>query len=377
MKKALITTIVWAGAFCVSALAQGTPKIQFDQTVYDFGKTSQVTSVSGVFKFKNTGDAVLKLEQPKPSCGCTVAALKSDTLKPGEDGELSFTLNLGRSKASLQKHITVKSNDPTTPQLDLTVKADYTPLYDVSPTTLAPNIPLGGKDSNQIITITRTDGKPLPSVKLHPSKPWITTKLDSAKPGDNSVRAHIEVEPDGLPRRFNEYIQVFLGDETNSPASTVFVYGRLMGELNLSPEALYWSVTDPEKLKTEKPEALVTRRISIRSSGGKPFEIKDAVSSISGLNVEVQSKEWKKPAQGGKPEEVEKGYELVAKLNDVPEKTLTGKVTFGTSVATQPTVEVPVTIYVYQPPKPRPSATNVVQRTVSSGPVTPPAPVVK
>ena len=59
------------GAMCVAAQAEGTPKIQFDQLVYDFGKTSQVATVSGVFKFKNIGDGILKLEPPKPSCGCT------------------------------------------------------------------------------------------------------------------------------------------------------------------------------------------------------------------------------------------------------------------------------------------------------------------
>src|SRR5205823_13684296 len=137
-------------------------------------------TISGVFKFKNAGDAVLKIEQPKPSCGCTVAGLKKDTLEPGENGEISFTLNLGRYKTHLEKHITVNSNDAQTPQVSLTVKGDYTPLYDIAPMSLAANIPQGGKETNQFITITRTDGKPLPALKIQPSKPWITAKL---KPG--------------------------------------------------------------------------------------------------------------------------------------------------------------------------------------------------
>jgi hypothetical protein len=71
MKK---TTTLLAGAFWMAALGvaaqtQGTPNLQFEQTNYDFGKTSQVATVTGVFKFKNTGDGILKLEPPKPSCG--------------------------------------------------------------------------------------------------------------------------------------------------------------------------------------------------------------------------------------------------------------------------------------------------------------------
>ena len=68
----LLAGAFWMGAMCLAAQAEGTPKIQFGQTVYDFGKTSQVASVSGVFKFKNVGDGILKIEPPKPSCGCTV-----------------------------------------------------------------------------------------------------------------------------------------------------------------------------------------------------------------------------------------------------------------------------------------------------------------
>src|ERR1700678_4104930 len=84
-----------------SARAQGTPKIQFDETTYDFGKTSQVTTVSGIFRFKNIGDAVLKMEAPKPSCGCTAAEVKPDTLPPGATGMIPFTLNLGFYRGNL------------------------------------------------------------------------------------------------------------------------------------------------------------------------------------------------------------------------------------------------------------------------------------
>ena len=87
MKTALFTATLWLGALGVTALAEGTPKIQFERTVYDFGSTSRVATVSGVFKFKNAGDGLLKIEPPKPTCGCTFAELKPDTLAPGPVGE--------------------------------------------------------------------------------------------------------------------------------------------------------------------------------------------------------------------------------------------------------------------------------------------------
>jgi len=60
MKRAQLTVTLLMGAWCIAGLAEGAPQIQFDRVVYDFGKTSQVTTVSGVFKFKNVGEAITR-----------------------------------------------------------------------------------------------------------------------------------------------------------------------------------------------------------------------------------------------------------------------------------------------------------------------------
>jgi Protein of unknown function (DUF1573) len=326
------------GAMCVAAQAEGTPKIQFDQTVYDFGKTSQVANVSGVFMFKNTGDGILKVEPPKPSCGCTVAELKPDTLAPGATGELAFTLNLGVSRAILEKHIAVRSNDPQTPDVSLTIRVDYTPLYDVNPMTLAPNLAFGVNDATQFTTITRTDGKPLRIVKLDTSKPWIKATVEpDAKPDDATARIRIAIQRDGSPRRFNENIQVYTADQTNTPASSIYLYGQVMGEVSLNPEALYWSIPDTTNAPAARPEAQITQRVTIRSASGQTIELKNPQSTIKGMKVELVQKE------------AGKVYELVARLDEVPASTVSGNVSFETSVAAQPKIEVPVIVNVFKP----------------------------
>lgn len=327
-----------AGLWALAALAEGTPRLAFDRTVIDFGKTSQVESVAGVFKFTNTGDAILKLEPPKPSCGCTIAGLKPDTLKPGESGELAFTLNLGRSRAIMEKHIAVKSNDPQTPDVNLTIKVDYTPLYDVSPTGLTPTLPLGVAATNQFVTLTRTDGKPVPPLVFSATKPWITAAVEpGAGATESTARIRIDVRRDGVPRHFNEYVYVYTADKTNSPVSTLFLYGHVMGEVSLSPEALYWNVMDAAKLRAERPEAQITRRVVIRSATGRPLELKNPQSTLKGIQVQLV------------PKEPGKVYELVATLQDVPDQTLSGNVSFETSVADQAKIDLPVIVNVFKP----------------------------
>jgi hypothetical protein len=338
MKWTLFSATLWIGAGCIAALAEGAPRIQFDQTVYDFGKTSQVATVSGVFKFTNAGDGVLKVEPPKPSCGCTLAELKPDTLQPGETGELPFTLHLGFYRATLEKHIAIRSNDPQTPEIPLTIKVDYTPLYDINPMTLSPKLELGVNDTDQFTTITRTDGKPLRILRLVCSKPWITATVQpGAKSDDATARIRVAVQREGPPRRFSEFVHVFAAEQTNTPVSSIYVYGQMVGEVSLSPEALYWSVTDSAKPAADRPEAQILQRVTIRSTDGKAIELKNPQSTIKGIQVELV------------PKEAGKVYELVARLDEVPASTVSGNVSFETSVAAQPKVEVPIIVNVFKP----------------------------
>lgn len=325
-----------AGAMCVSGLAAA-PQIQFEKTVYDFGKVSVVESVTGSFKYKNVGDAVLKIEPPKASCGCTVAELKQDSLKPGESGELAFTFNLGRVRAEMAKQITITSNDPKTPVVGLTIKADYTPLYELNPLTLAPELAFGVDKDEQFASLTRTDGKALKIVKLESSKPWITASVVAGASADTSAaRIKILIRREGEPRRFSEYVHVYTEGQEALPSASIGLHGQLRGEVGVIPEALYWSINDAATAPTDRPESMVLRRILISSAGGKPLQLKNPRSTIPGVVVEIL------------PKEAGKSYELVARLKDVPKATVGGNVSFETSVAGQPRIEVPMIVNVFQ-----------------------------
>jgi len=333
----LLAGIIWLGALSLSQAA-GTPKIQFEETTIDFGKTSQVETVSGVFKFKNVGDGVLKMEPPKPSCGCTLAEFKTDTLQPGEKGELPFTMHLGQSKAVFEKHIAVKSNDPVTPEINLNIKADYTPLYEINPLTLAPKLALGVNDTAQFTTLTRNDGKPLRIAKLDVSQPWIkATVQPDTKTDAPTASIRVAITRAGAPRRFNEYVHVYAEGHLDKPVASIYVYGQIMGEIAVAPEALYWSITDSTKTTDARPEALVMRRVAIRSADGKKLALKNAQSTIKGLKVELVTKD--------------KGmtYELIAQLEELPASTISGSISFETSLVSEPKMEIPVVINVFKP----------------------------
>src|SRR5438034_1184676 len=97
------------------------PRIQFETNVFDFGTLIAVETLSGKFRFKNTGDAILKTGTPGTSCDCTEAKIKPDTLAPGESGELTFTIKLERA-LNAERHIMVPSNDPKNPLAQLALR---------------------------------------------------------------------------------------------------------------------------------------------------------------------------------------------------------------------------------------------------------------
>jgi hypothetical protein len=65
--------------------------------------------------------------------------------------------------------------------------------------------------------------------------------------------------------------------------------------------------------------------------------LKNPQSSIKGINVELV------------PKEAGKVYELLARLDEVPASSVSGNVSFETSVAAQPRIEVPVIVNVSNP----------------------------
>jgi len=91
-------------------ISMGSPIIEFDQKVYDFGTLTEGEIFDGVFKVTNTGKTDLIITEVKPSCGCTTPDWTKDAIKPGESGEIKFSFNSNGRVGVQNKSITIKSN---------------------------------------------------------------------------------------------------------------------------------------------------------------------------------------------------------------------------------------------------------------------------
>lgn len=319
-----------------STNAASAPKIQFDKVVYDFGTTSQVTSVTGTFTYSNTGGATLQLQKPSPTCGCTVAAVKPDTLQPGEKGELVFTVNVGNLRGHAEKHIIVPSNDPQTPSVNLAIKIDVVPMLDVQPMQVSLGDIRQGTITNVDLLVKRTDGQKLVINRVETSGKFVRTRVEPIE-NSNGQQAHVwvEAEAEGTPRRLNDLVRIYVEGAALQPALSVTVFGRLIGDVTLTPEQLYWGVPDPSRWQGERTEALTTRRVMVSATKpDKQLELTNVATSIKDLNVELVQVETGKT------------YMVIARLGQFPQTSEQGTISFNTNLPGQPQVVVPVVINV-------------------------------
>ncbi len=109
------------------------PKIGAEEASHEFGQVWTGDKVNHTFLIRNTGDAVLKITQVKPSCGCTVAKQYDREIQPGATGKIPVTINTAKLKAKINKTITVKSNDTTTGDFRLTMTGTVKRRFEIDP----------------------------------------------------------------------------------------------------------------------------------------------------------------------------------------------------------------------------------------------------
>ena len=314
----------------------GTPVIQFDTNFCDLGKLTAPGKVSGVFKFKNTGTADLELAQPDTSCGCTVAKVAPDKLAPGQTGAITYTINLDHVMGQVQKQIMVHSNDPKTPEVDLTVQLDYTPLYELSPMVLRMSLPADKDQAQASFLITRNDNQPLGLDKIITSQKWITAVLDPSDPPEASS-GHVVVtiqRPPHPPSMILGNVQLWASNQVDRPIQTMFLSCDVQGELKATPAQIYWVIPDFGNSITNYPAQALTRTVELDSILDQPVTIEKVRSSIKGMNAEIT------PSGAGKL------FTLILKFAELPNEFTSGNVIIDTSSASLPELKVPVVVSV-------------------------------
>ena len=92
--------------------------VQIIDSVYDFGSTNEGEVVQYSYRFKNTGNKPLVVNNVSASCGCTVPEKPEKPIMPGEVGFILVKFNSDKRPGEANKTISVSSNaNPPFPEL--------------------------------------------------------------------------------------------------------------------------------------------------------------------------------------------------------------------------------------------------------------------
>ena len=112
------------------------PRITFETVTHDFGYVGLGSTNFCHFKFTNTGNTVLKIDEVKEACSCTVHNLTKKEYAPGESGIITVGYAADTELGNMMKQLYVFSNDPSNPQVELVVKATHAASVDFEPKKL-------------------------------------------------------------------------------------------------------------------------------------------------------------------------------------------------------------------------------------------------
>jgi hypothetical protein len=337
MKRDLFVCLLAITSISTAALAEGVPTIQFDRALYDFGVTSLVEAVTGTFTFQNVGDGVLEVGKPKPSCGCTVAKISPETLKPGEKGELVFTVSLGTTGIRLAKEITVPSNDPQNPSVQLGITVESVSVFRAQPPSASFGELRLGTVTNATIMVKRVDGKKLTITRVEPSSNLISAKVEPVENSDGrEALIRVEFKAEGRPRHFSELMRVYTDDSIGA-ALTVYVRAHVLGDIKLEPESLAWGMPDPEHWDDPHPDVILERTITITATDtNRELVLRNVTSDMKELNVKLVTLETNQQ------------YQIIATLPKRLKESIHGTISFETNLPSMPKVDVPVEVNLWR-----------------------------
>ncbi len=334
------------------SVAASAPDIHFDELEHDFGKINQNEKHTHVFKFRNMGDATLKIEKVRTSCGCTATSVSGDEIPPKETGELEVKFNSGSFEDEVTKTIYIHSNDPDEAITKLKIKATIHTVISVKPRMIyfgkidkgqsaARDTKIYINEEGVKITGVEYTSEYLSARMLNPD--WLQDNDVASAGSGNKAKKYsileIRLSPDAKVGRFSDRIKIST-DSPKKPFLYVSVQAEVLGEVRLQPQTLSFGAVPKG--------STAVRKITITKVKEKTLKITRVECSEKWLSIQLS--------------EVEKGakYEIALKLKrDIPVGRARAKLTIFTNHPEQPVLTANAFAYITEEDK---TTSNAVER---------------
>jgi len=175
------------------------PRIEFDNTVYDFGKAVAGAKIAHEFIFTNTGDAALEITSVIPGCHCTTAGDWTRHVAPGATGVIPLTFDSKGVNGPVVRAPRVLSNDRKHPETALQIKGTVWVPFQVNPSYSMIQFPYGSTEPRtNVVHIQSSIPEPVQLWQPVSSNPAITATLQTNEAGHTyelAIRAAAPTHP--------------------------------------------------------------------------------------------------------------------------------------------------------------------------------------
>jgi hypothetical protein len=287
--KTAILTLCAALLVAASVLAAGKPKAVAVEPIKDAGTVAKGEKIVHDFAIRNDGDAPLEITNVHPACGCTVAEFDK-TIAPGQTGKVHAVVDTVTFNGPIAKGVTVFTNDPDTPQLELTVRAKVEPYVSVKP-GYARYITVQGEPLEGSIaqTIWVPDGTPMEVTGVDSPWPFLkvtyreaTTEERASDAKGKVWRVEMALSNDAKVGPLSDYVTV----HTSHPKQKIVqipVSGFVRPVIAVTPP-----VADFGKIELKEP---LRKALNIRNFATEPIKVTSIEQTVKGIDAKLESLE--------------------------------------------------------------------------------------
>jgi hypothetical protein len=132
-----VAAVLLAGVIATSFAytRHGSPRLVFERTRWDAHTVSEGTQVKARFAFQNRGTRELVVEDVSGQCACTASVVSDDRIPPAGRGAIDVSLDTSLPvplDRKFVRSVTVRSNDPALPAVQLEMSVTVLPEFRLS-----------------------------------------------------------------------------------------------------------------------------------------------------------------------------------------------------------------------------------------------------
>ncbi len=265
-------------ATVVPAATSG-PKIQFAETVFDFGRISSGELAKHEFVFTNTGTATLEIKDVRPGCGCTTAGAWDKQVEPGKTGVIPLQFNSTGFSGTVAKSATVTCNDPGQSNLVLQLKANIWKAIDVTPTMAVFSVSseLQTNETRSVRIVSNIE-EPVELSDLQCTNSAFRAELKTVRPG-KEFELLITAVPPFVENRIFSVVTLKTSMPTN-PTISVSAYLNVQQPVTVMPN----HVMLPQGPLTNAAHSVVT----IQNTGTNSLVLSEPAVNVPGAEAHVK-----------------------------------------------------------------------------------------